>query len=263
MPKVQSMLKEYFGGKTIKRDINPDEAVAYGAAIQAAMLNEEALSKKLSDLKILDVTPLSLGIEIKDGIMSQIVKRNKRIPLEILSKYTTFMDDQEKLRISVFEGERLFVRDNNLLGEFILHGIKKARAGVPQIQVKFQIDENGILNVSAKDLDTLANGAIQLANIARNLSAEQLEEMAKEAKKWAKMNKEHLIKVQAKNELLDACFKMKAAASELSAVKRKEIETKVENTLNWIGQSLTEIELDEILHRLHQINNLDIHILSV
>ncbi|CAN6289865.1 unnamed protein product [Urochloa humidicola] len=182
IPKVQSLLKEFFNGKELRRNINPDEAVAYGAAIQASILSGETSNGQLSDTLLCDVSPLSLGIETKkDFTMSVVIPRNTAIPAKKVNRYTTFYDYQTSVGIKVYEGESLSTKDNNLLGQFVLTGIPPALAGVPRLDVTFNINANGILNVTAEDIDTGRKNNIIITNHSGRLHKEEVKGMGQEA----------------------------------------------------------------------------------
>ncbi|CAF3349403.1 unnamed protein product [Rotaria sp. Silwood1] len=181
IPKVRQLIKDYFDGKEPARSINPDEAVAYGAAIQAAILSGEECT---SDIVILDVNPLTLGIETKGGVMSEIIPRNTPIPIIYTKPYSTTEDDQTSMDIKVFEGERSMTKDNHFLGHFVLSGITPAPRGEPQIDVTFEIDVNGILNVTAKDRDTGNKNNIVINADKNQLSQKQIDRMVKDAQKY-------------------------------------------------------------------------------
>jgi len=184
IPKVQQLIKDFFNGKEPNRGINPDEAVAYGAAVQGGILGGEE-SEETKDLLLIDVTPLTLGIETVGGVMTKIITRGTVIPAKKSQTFTTYQDQQSTVTISVYEGERAMVKDNHMLGKFDLNGIPPAPRGVPQIEVTFEIDENSILSVSAKDSGTGKSKSITITNDKGRLSKEDIERMIQEAEQFA------------------------------------------------------------------------------
>jgi heat shock protein 1/8 len=200
IPKIKQLLSDYFNGKKLNESINPDEAVAYGAAIQGAILTNQK-DDKIDQLVLLDVTPLSLGIETSGGAMTHLVRRNETIPLKKMETFSTFADSQTIVSIKIFEGERKFTKDNNLLGTFELTGIAPAPRGVPKIEISFDIDANGILNVTAVDTASNKKSNIVITNNKGRLSKEDIDSMVADAEKFAEEDTLKRDALDAKNEL--------------------------------------------------------------
>jgi len=262
IPKIQQLVKEFFNGKEPSKGINPDEAVAYGAAVQAGVLSGE---DDTGGLVLLDVCPLTLGIETVGGVMSKIIPRNSVVPTKKSQIFSTAADNQQTVSIQVYEGERPMTKDNHLLGKFDLTGIPPAARGVPQLEVTFEIDVNGILRVSAEDKGTGNKEKIEIKNDANRLSPEEVERMIKDAEDFAEEDKKVAERAVAKNELEQYVYSLKNQVSDTAEGKlgaklddeeKETINDGIESTIEWLDENGETAEAEEIKEMKEKLENI-------